>query len=204
MKTPTRILAALGAAATLVACSVPSTGSSGRPGVEVTATDPSLAASTDKVDSRISGTVSLRGMGAAAGLEVKVYAAEAGPQMPHWTTVTDGTGHFEINVPAGSYNVLVRKPGSNLAAARFGVQADTVVDIDLVPTGEIRGKVVTKDGVDMMGTEVFVPGTDLAARTDAEDGPQSADSAGLARQAERIRRRKIFSLDAGSETGAVY
>jgi hypothetical protein len=31
-----------------------------------------------------------------------------------------------VAVPEGKYNVLVRQPGSNLAAARFGVQANWV------------------------------------------------------------------------------
>jgi len=157
-----RVLWAVGAASGLLACSVPVAGPGAGPAVSVSQGGDIRQAEATK--GRLTGNVSMRGVGAAAGLEVKVYAAESGPQMPHWTTVTDGAGRFEVSVPAGSYNVLVRKPGSNLAAARFGVQADTVVDIDLVPTGTVTGKVRLMPAGQAIGTDVFVPGTGLSAK----------------------------------------
>lgn len=170
MKSPTRLFVALGVVAALAACTVPSQGASGPVGL-LRQTEPQAPAGVSRPEhaaSRISGIVNMRGMGGAAGVEVQVYGADSAPQMPHWMTRTDAAGRFEVAVPEGRYNVLVRRTGSNLAAARFGVQANTVLDIDLVPTGSITGKVRLEPAGDPLGVDVFVPGTGLVAKADAD------------------------------------
>jgi hypothetical protein len=48
-------------------------------------------------------------------------------------------------------------------AIRFGVQAATQVDVDLVPTGSLSGQVTAPPGTPLEGLLVHLPGTDLVA-----------------------------------------
>lgn len=170
MKQPTRWFALLSSAAMVAACSV---SPPARPdvGIAVEGGSPVAmagAAQSDAVASdALAGRVRLAGLD-PAGLLVTAYLAEAPKGAPSMSTVTDAEGRFRLLVPAGRYNVVVRQPGTNLAAVRFGVQAGVVLDIDLVPTGTLSGRVSGPAGANLVGTDVFVPGTDIQGKTDAE------------------------------------
>ncbi|HEY9899919.1 MAG TPA: carboxypeptidase regulatory-like domain-containing protein [Pantanalinema sp.] len=84
---------------------------------------------------------------------------------------TDADGRFVLSAPpVGSVAVEASAP-SGLKALRLGVrvaQGERVPlgTLTLKPTGRIHGMVDTLESASMLGTEVFIPGTDKVARTD--------------------------------------
>lgn len=89
------------------------------------------------------------------------------------TGTTDALGRFALkNPPLGSIAVEASTLGGlkalklNVPVAQ-GAQVE-VGTLTLKPTGSIRGRVHTADGGALLGTDVFIPGTDRAAKTDGE------------------------------------
>jgi hypothetical protein len=165
----TRNFAALSMAfgvATVTACALlpqnlpaPSTGSPPR--------DASGQAVPESNRVTLQGTVRIPGQADASGVQVSAVPVAAPPGVETYAAVTDAAGRFAIAVPDATYNLVARKPGTPWRAVKWQVQAVTPVDIDLVPTGTIKGKVTATGVADLTGTQVFVPGTDIQGTADA-------------------------------------
>lgn len=88
-------------------------------------------------------------------------------------TTTDARGGFKLDSPPlGS--VAVEARGRGLKALRTGVAVAMGATVELgtlalQPTGRLSGKVVAAGLASLLGTDVFVPGTDYHAMT-ADDG----------------------------------
>jgi hypothetical protein len=116
---------------------------------------------------KIEGVVRMPDGDNSEGIVVRAYPAFGPPDSLYFEGVTDKNGHFSITLPDGTYNLIARRPGSTYRAIKWQVQAATFVDLDLTPTGTLKGKVVASGLGDSTGIEVFVPGTDIVGRTDA-------------------------------------
>jgi len=125
-----------------------------------------LNAQTKVATAQIEGTVVVNGA-AVSGAQVAAVPVGAAPGIKTYTGTTDDAGHFTLSMPIGNYNLIASKDGSNLRAVKWAVQTATTVDLNLVPTGNISGKVTSDPPVTMTGTLVFVPGTSFIAALDA-------------------------------------
>ncbi|MBM3274171.1 MAG: carboxypeptidase regulatory-like domain-containing protein, partial [Candidatus Sericytochromatia bacterium] len=117
---------------------------------------------------KIEGVVRIPDGDNSEGIVVRAYPAFGPPDSLYFEGVTDKNGRFSITLPDGTYNLIARRPGSTYRAIKWQVQAATFVDLDLTPTGTLKGKVVAGSLGDLTGIEVFVPGTDIVGRTDAK------------------------------------
>ncbi len=124
-----------------------------------------VGSDTAAASPRITGTVRL-GREPVAGAQVTAVPSLGDPEDARYQTVSDAAGRFAVSLPAGSYNLIARKPGAAACGGiRWNIQAATSVDIDLTGTGEIRGTVYTRAATGKLPPRVriFVPGTDLVA-----------------------------------------
>lgn len=156
-----------GMAATITACAVPSPGQP--TGLTQGHTGESLAAGTTASTGlvRLAGRIRAAGEAALPPLRVTVRPRMAAPDARAYTMWADTSGAFGLDVPDGVYNLTVDGvPGYR--AIRFGVQAATQVDVDLVPTGNLSGQFTAPPGTPLEGLLVYVPGTDLVAHADAQ------------------------------------
>ncbi len=127
---------------------------------------PSQAVAAMSAVSRIEGTVTFKA-GDPAGIDVSAYPVDSVPGGTTYATKTDKAGHYSLAVPGGTYNVIASKVGSAYRAVQWAVQAATIVDLDLTPTGTIRGAVQASAPSNLTGLLVFVPGTSFLAATEA-------------------------------------
>lgn len=87
-------------------------------------------------------------------------------------TTTDAQGAFKLaSPPLGS--VAVEASGHGQKALRTGVTIKSGATVELgtlalQPTGRIAGRVTSSTGVSLLGTDVFIPGTDYLAKTAAD------------------------------------
>lgn len=170
MRPMSRLYAGAASLSLLVACAVQPAGRVEAPVEVAPAALPGQASTPSSLvgdPQSLSGRVRFGGLD-PSGLVVTAYLAEAPKGAPSSSTLTDAEGRFRLPVPAGRYNVVVRQPGTNLAAVRFAVQAGVVLDIDLTPTGTLVGRVTGPVGANLVGTDVFVPGSDIQGKTDAD------------------------------------
>lgn len=91
-------------------------------------------------------------------------------------TMTDTKGTFRLDSPPLG-TVAVEARGRGLKALRTGVAVSSGATVELGtlslhPTGRISGKVTAPGGVSLLGTDVFIPGTDYLAKA-AADGSYS-------------------------------
>lgn len=144
-----------------------------------------------------------------SGATIRAYSAPyrvAGatpPTQPAVVATTDEDGGFVLtDPPKGSIAVEAREAGSRKAlktgiAIAQGTQLE-LGTLTLRPTGTIRGQVTIGDGTDLLGTEVFIPGTDYLAKTDASgrytftEVPEGSHA--LAAMRPRYRPRVIEGL----------
>ena len=117
--------------------------------------------------SQIQGTVSMNGAD-VAGYDVSAVPVDTMPGIKTYSSKIDQTGHFAVTAPAGTYNVIASKAGSNYRGIKWAVQTATSVDLVLTPTGTIAGTVTVSPVVDLAGTMVFVPGTSFLALLDSD------------------------------------
>lgn len=113
--------------------------------------------------------------GATVRAYVAPYSVEglSSEAMAAVETTTDARGGFKLDSPPlGS--VAVEARGRGLKALRTGVAVAMGATVELgtlalQPTGRLSGKVVAAGLASLLGTDVFVPGTDYHAMT-ADDG----------------------------------
>lgn len=86
-----------------------------------------------------------------------------------YQTTTDSTGHFEMNLPYGEYNLFVEGPNSRKALKQLRAFTSAIsVDIVLTATGDVKGRLVQNGNPIGYSTGVFIPGTSFIAITDAD------------------------------------
>lgn len=89
------------------------------------------------------------------------------------TASTDADGRFVLSDPPIGSIAVEASTASGHKALKVGVAVAKGVRVPLgtltvKPTGRIHGTVTATEGTALLGTEVFIPGTDQVARTDAQ------------------------------------
>ncbi|HEY9899923.1 MAG TPA: carboxypeptidase regulatory-like domain-containing protein [Pantanalinema sp.] len=113
------------------------------------------------------------------GATVRAYsppyriAGTAAPSRPPALARTDADGTFVLSDPPLGSVAVEAEGAAGMKALKTGIAVAEGAQIELGtltlrPTGTVRGRVTTADGGSMLGTDVFIPGTDYLGRTDAE------------------------------------
>lgn len=122
----------------------------------------------------ITGTVRLASGAPAAGVTVRAYVSEfrvaATGGASEVTTRTDAKGRFELVDPPRGQNTIEAVASDAEKAILMKVAiADgtrrTLEPMTLLPTGTLTGNVRADEPVELLGTTVFIPGTQYAAFT---------------------------------------
>jgi hypothetical protein len=97
-------------------------------------------------------------------------AASNGEESGIYTTSTDSTGKFVLNLPAGFYNIEAQSGVTNKAMVQTVVTASSSVDLDFVltATGSISGDISEEENDGVQGRLVYIPGTSYNALTNRE------------------------------------
>lgn len=115
------------------------------------------------------------------GAAVRAYASRyriegiASQVDPEAGATTDAQGHFTLQNPPLGNIAIEASSQAGLKALKVGVavaKGGATVEVGTLtvkPTGRIQGT-VTADGGSLLGTDVFIPGTDKVAKTDAGGG----------------------------------
>lgn len=114
-----------------------------------------------------------------AGADVRAYRAPyrieglSSEPVSAVSATTDAQGGFQLVAPPeGSVTVEARDHGQK--AMRLGITVGKGARVELgtlslLPTGRVSGRVTAPAGTVLLGTDVFIPGTDYLAKT-ASDG----------------------------------
>lgn len=84
-------------------------------------------------------------------------------------TTTDAEGHFTLALPAGVHANIEAAASQDVKAIQLDATGTAGLTLNLDYVGSIAGKVVPPKGstaTDLVGVDVFVPGTSYAAKTD--------------------------------------
>lgn len=151
-----------------------------------------------------------------AGATVRAYsppyrvAGATTPSSPPATAKTDADGSFVLSDPPLGTVAVEAEGAAGAKALKTGVTVASGAQIalgtlTLRPTGTIRGRVTTPEGGSLLGTDVFIPGTDYLARADAEGHyaltgvPEGTFALAAMRARYRPRVLEGIQLAAGSE-----
>ena len=112
----------------------------------------------------LSGPFSIPGQsrGSFSGLHVQAAVLET-------VTGADGRFGFDLTLASGSWNVEAVRSADSKAILMNTKSSMGDFQLTLTPTGTVQGRVVSDSSTvtDLLGVDVFVPGTAYSAKTDA-------------------------------------